>query len=48
MGSASTRSSSSGGSAASWTFPSDVGSAGNRVPICTASATIFGTATRAT
>ena len=35
-------------SAASSTLPSEVGSAGNRVPICTDRATILGTATRAT
>ncbi len=47
-GSASTRSASAGGSAASSTLPSEVCIAGNRVPIVTASVTIFGTATRAT
>ncbi len=48
LGSASTCPAASGGSAASRTLPSEVGMAGNRVPIVTARATIFGTATLAT
>ena len=48
LGSASTRSASSGASAASSTLPSEVGMAGNRVPMVTASAMILGTATLAT
>ncbi len=47
-GSASTRSASASGSAASSTLPSEVCIAGNLVPMVTASVTIFGTATRAT
>ena len=48
LGSASTRSASPGGRAASSTLPSEVCIAGNRVPIVTARAMIFGTATLAT
>jgi len=48
LGSASTRSASAWGSAASSTLPSEVGIAGKRVPTVTASVTILGTATRAT
>ncbi len=48
LGSASTRSASSGGRPASSTLPSEVCIAGNLVPMVTASAMIFGTATLAT
>ncbi len=48
VGSASTASSSRGVSSASSTLPSEVCRAGNRVPICTESPTILGTAARAT
>ena len=48
LGSASTRSAASGGSPASSTLPSEVCIAGNLIPIVTASAMIFGTATLAT
>ena len=47
-GSATTPATSDSGRAASSTFPCDVRSAGNRVPMSTRSAMIFGTATRAT
>ena len=48
LGSARVGATRSGGSAASNTLPWDVCAAGNRVPMSTRSAMIFGTDTRAT